>query len=135
MQAEDQPIPGKPSDAGRFLLQNIAHRRRVYTGSANATSSRLHANREHEFHPHLKKQIEVDQLPAITPSERSSLPSVEITDEKSSDFSIPGLKLSEEVAVNQKQSNHSEDQGATVNDSASADVIKDLGELRFAEDD
>ena len=41
----------------------------------------------------------------------------------------------EEVAENQHQANHSDDQGSTVNDSASADVIQELGELRFADDD
>ena len=56
-------------------------------------------------------------------------------DEKSKEFSIPGLNLSEEVAESQQQANHSDDQGSKVNDSASADVIQDLGELRFADDD
>ena len=51
------------------------------------------------------------------------------------DFSIPGLNLSEEVAENQQQANHRDDQASTVNDSASADVIQELGELRFADDD
>ncbi len=82
-----------------------------------------------------EQQIDVDHLPAIAPSEQSSLPSVEMIDEKSKEFSIPGLNLSEEVAENQQQANHSDDQGSTVNDSASADVIQELGELRFADDD
>jgi len=82
-----------------------------------------------------EQQIDVDHLPAIAPSEQSSLPSVEMIDEKSKEFSIPGLNLSEEVAENQHQANHSDDQGSTVNDSASADVIQELGELRFADDD
>ena len=82
-----------------------------------------------------EQQIDVDHLPAIAPVDQSSLPSVEMMDEISKDFSIPGLNVSEEVAENQKKSNHGDDQGSTVNDSASADVIQNLGELRFADDD
>lgn len=82
-----------------------------------------------------KQQIEVDHLPATAPSEQSSLPSVEMIDETSTEFSIPGLNLSEEDDENQKKANHSDDQGSTVNASAPTDVIQELGELRFADDD
>ena len=83
----------------------------------------------------IEQQIDVDHLPAIAPTDPSSLPSLEKIDDKNDDFSIPGLNLSEEVAENQQQANQSDDQGSTVNDSASDDVIQELGELRFADDD
>ena len=83
----------------------------------------------------LKQPITVHQTPAMASSEPSSPPSVKMIDEEVNEFCISGLNLSEELAENQKKSDHSDDQGSTVNDSASADVIQELGELRFADDD